>query len=103
MMMAYDSGPTPNGGLSTEVVDRLVDALTGYLGAPNDHGDHLREALQLLARHARDNGMPPDKLLIALKDVWYALPVVRDSSERDEQVRLLQRVVTICISEYYRA
>ena len=102
MMMAHDSGPTPNGGLSAAVVDQVVSALTGYLAAPNGHSDQLRAALQELAREARAKGMPPEKLLIALKDVWYALPVVRDSSERDEHVRLLQRAVTMCISEYYR-
>jgi hypothetical protein len=101
-MMAYDSGPIPNGGLSTEVVDRVIDALTRYLGAGTDRDDQLRSALQELAREARDKRMPPEKLLIVLKDVWYELPVVRDSTERDEQVRLLQRAVTMCINEYYR-
>jgi hypothetical protein len=102
-MMAYDSGPTPNGGLSTEVVDRVVEALTGYLAAPDGSGDQLRSTLHEMARAARDNGMPPEKLLIVLKDVWHELPVVRDSAQRDEQMRLLQRVVTMCINEYYRA
>jgi hypothetical protein len=102
MMMAYDSGPTRNSGLSAAVVDQVANALTGYLMAPNGQSDQLRAALQELARDAREKGMPPEKLLIVLKDVWYALPVVRDSTERDEQVRLLQRVVTMCISEYYR-
>lgn len=102
MMMAYDSGPTPNGGLSAEVIDRVVDALTSYVTAPKAQGDQLQSALQELTIYARDQGMPPEKLLIVLKDVWYAMPVVRDSSERDERVRLLQRVVTMCINEYYR-
>src|SRR5262245_38059427 len=102
MMMAFDSGPTPNGGLSTDVVNRLVDALTRYLAEPNGSAEELGSALRELARAAHDKGMPPEKLLIVLKDVWYALPLVRDSSERDEQVRLLQRVVTMCIGEYYR-
>ena len=103
MMMAYDSGPTPDGGLSTEVVDRVIDALTRYIGAPNGHDDQLRAALQELSREAHDKRMPPEKLLIVLKDVWYELPAVRDSTKRDEQVRLLQRVVTMCINEYYRS
>jgi len=103
MMMAYDSGPTPNGGLSTEVVDRVVDALTRYLGAPNGRDDQLQSALRELAREAHDKRMPPEKLLIVLKDVWYELPGVRDSIKRDEQVRLLQRAVTMCIREYYRS
>jgi hypothetical protein len=102
MMMAYDSGPTPNGGLSATVIDRVATALTGYLAAPGARTDDLRAALSDMANEARTSAMPPEKLLIVLKDVWYALPVVRESRERDEQVRLLQRVVTMCINEYYR-
>ena len=101
--MAYDSGPTPNGGLSMEVVSRLTDALTRYLESPSGRDDQLRIALQEMAREAHDKRMPPEKLLIALKDIWYELPMVRDSVDRDEQVRLLQRVVTMSINEYYRS
>jgi hypothetical protein len=103
MMMAYDSGPTPNGGLSASVIDRVSTALTGYVAAPDASNDDLRAALYTMANEARTNAMPPEKLLVVLKDVWYALPGVRESKERDEQVRLLQRVVTMCINEYYRA
>ena len=103
MMMAYDSGPTPNGGLSASVIDRVSTALTGYLATPDASSDDLRAALYTMANEARTNAMPPEKLLVVLKDVWYALPGVRESKERDEQVRLLQRVVTMCINEYYRA
>ena len=99
--MAYNSGPTPNGGLSAEVIDRVAAALTQYLAAPRTHGEELRAALHAIAKEARDQTMLPEKLLVILKDVWYDLPIVRDSRPRDEQVALLQRVVTMCINEYY--
>jgi hypothetical protein len=102
MMMAFGSGPTPTGGLSAEVVDKVSAALAHYMAAPDVHGNELNSALQAMASEARANAMPPEKLLIVLKDVWYELPAVRDSTQRDEQVRLLQQVVTMCINEYYR-
>jgi hypothetical protein len=54
-----------------------------------------------MAREARDTAMPPEQLLVVLKDVWYSLPVVRQPKTPEDQVRLLQRVVTMCIKEYY--
>jgi hypothetical protein len=36
-----------------------------------------------------------------LKDVWGTLPEVRAMTDTGAQVRLLQRVVTMCIKEYY--
>jgi hypothetical protein len=102
MMMAHDSGPTPPGGLSAAVVEGVSTALANYLAAPDAHRDEVRAALHAMASQARANAMPPEKLLIVLKDVWYALPVLRDSTQRDEQIRLLQHVVTMCINEYYR-
>jgi hypothetical protein len=45
--------------------------------------------------------MPPEQLLIALKETWYLLPCVQEMSDTSEQVRLLQRAVTMCIREYY--
>ena len=40
-------------------------------------------------------------LLVVLKDVWYSLPNVAAMRDPAEQVRLLQRAVTICIKGYY--
>jgi hypothetical protein len=54
-----------------------------------------------MAAEARSKSIPPEQLLVVLKDIWYSLPGVRGMSEPVEQVRLLQRVVTMCIKEYY--
>ena len=43
----------------------------------------------------------PAHTLVALKDIWYELPQMRAVTDVDEQHRLLQRVVTLCIREYY--
>jgi len=102
MMMAHDSSPPPAAGLAEETVTRARVALTRYLESPDRAGEELRDALDLMATEARSKAMLPEQLLVVLKDVWYALPEVRSLEDSGAQIRLLQRVVTMCIKEYYR-
>jgi hypothetical protein len=102
MMMAHDSSPPPAPGLAEETVARARVALSGYLEDPEGNGQDLREALNLMADEAREKRMLPEQLLVVLKDVWYALPAVRAVEDSTAQIRMLQRVVTMCIKEYYR-
>jgi hypothetical protein len=99
MMMAQDSGPPPR-ALDDQTVSAVRGALVAYLAGPERTGE-LRVALCAMAEEARAKGILPEQLLVALKDIWYALPQVRRMEEAAEQVRLLQRVVTMCITEYY--
>ena len=102
MMMAHDSSPPPAPGLAAETVARARVALAEYLEDPEAHGQNLRDALDAMAGEARVNKMLPEQLLVVLKDIWYALPAVRSIDDSGAQIRLLQRVVTMCIKEYYR-
>jgi hypothetical protein len=36
-----------------------------------------------------------------LKGIWQSLPSVEKARDHTEQTRILQRVVTICIKEYF--
>jgi len=99
MMMAHDSSPGP-AALAEQTIGAVRSALLEYVDAPS-RGDHLRHALHLMAAEARAKSVPPDQLLVMLKEIWYSLPSVRGMSEPAEQIRLLQRVVTMCIKEYY--
>ena len=100
-MMAHDSSPPPAPGLAEETIARTREALSRYLSNPDGAGDELGAALDLMAREARAKSMLPEQLLVILKDVWYALPAVRAIDDSGAQIRLLQRVVTMCIKEYY--
>lgn len=102
MMMAHDSSPPPAAGLAEETVARARVALSRYLENPDAGGDELRDALDVMAAEARAKMMLPEQLLVVLKDIWYALPAVRSLDDSGAQIRLLQRVVTMCIKEYYR-
>jgi hypothetical protein len=99
MMMAHDSSPGPV-SLADETIEAVRSALVAYVDAPNN-GERLRQALHAMAAEARTTSMFPERLLILLKDIWYGLPAVRSLKDSNEQVRLLQRVVSICIREYY--
>ncbi len=97
--MAHDSTPR-RGVLDDDTIRALRAALVQYTTTPSD-GTALRRALQSMAAEAREKDILPEQLLVVLKDVWYSLPGVRGMSEPAEQIRLLQRVVTMCIKEYY--
>ena len=101
-MMAHDSSPPPAPGLAAETIARARVALSHYLEDPDAGGDELRDALDAMAGEARSKSMLPEQLLVVLKDIWYALPAVRALDDSAAQIRLLQRVVTMCIKEYYR-
>ena len=100
MMMAHDSSPRDS-GLADDTIDAVRSALVAYIQTPSQ-GEALHAALHALAREARDRSILPEKLLIALKEIWYGLPSVQRMKEQDERLQLLQRVVTMCIKEYYR-
>jgi ActR/RegA family two-component response regulator len=99
MMMAHDSSPGRN-SLTEETIEAVRAAIVRYVSAPAS-GDELGAALQQMAAEAREQSMLPEQLLVVLKDIWYSLPSVRSISDSSDQVRLLQRVVTMCIKEYY--
>jgi len=103
MMMAPDPTPPAGPALSAEALARTRAALSRYFDAPNAPGDHLREALDELATEARTKSVPPEQLLVVLKDLWYSLPAVRTIDDSGAQARALQTVVTMLIKEYYRS
>ncbi len=100
MMMAHDTGTPPPSPLADETIAALKDALRRYL-SDGQSPSPLQTALMLVAREAHEKHILPEQLLVTLKDLWSSLPEVRAMSDTAEQVRLLQRVVTMCIKEYY--
>jgi len=99
-MMAYDSSQPPPSRLDSATLDELRAALRLYL-ADSSSPSVLRNALMRTAKEAHEKSILPEQLLVVLKDVWNALPEVRAMPDTMDQVRMLQRVVTMCIKEYY--
>jgi hypothetical protein len=102
MMMAHDSSDTPSSRLDDETVSAVRQALRAYLNDSRD-SSALQAPLLRMAGEARARAILPEQLLIVLKDVWNSLPEVRSMTDAHEQVGMLQRVVTMCIKEYYSA
>jgi hypothetical protein len=102
MMMSHDSSQTPLSRLDDETLNTVRTALREYLRDANDPSA-LQSSLLLMANEARTRSILPEQLLIVLKDVWHGLPEVRSMHDTREQVPMLQRVVTMCIREYYSA
>jgi hypothetical protein len=93
-------GSTPNRPeLSASSIAALKSALDAYAG--NNDLRALQSALRLLASEAREKAIHAEQLLVVLKDAWFSLPQVAQAPQGDEQNRQLQRVVTVCIREYY--
>lgn len=61
----------------------------------------LEPALAQLAAEAREKQVRAEHLLIALKDVWFALPAVERARTPDEQNAILQRIVSLSVRAYY--
>lgn len=98
--MAHDrSAPPPS--LDPATLVALREALGRY-AREGDHGDLLRDALCTAADEARAKGIRAEQLLVALKEIWHALPEVRGAQGSVEQRKLLQQVISRCIREYYR-
>ena len=100
MMMAYDSSQPPSGRLDDASLDAVRLALRAYLCDPDDVSA-LQASLLLVSSEARARNIMPEQLLVMLKELWSTLPEVRAMTDTSQQVRLLQRVVTMCIREYY--
>jgi hypothetical protein len=101
MMMAHDPS-TSSSRLDDESLNSVRLALRGYLKDSRDPSA-LQASLLLVATESRARNILPEQLLVILKETWSSLPEVRAMSDAGEQVRLLQRVVTMCIREYYNA
>ncbi len=100
MMMAYDSSQPPPSRVDDDTLDELRAALRQYL-VDNSSPRVLRNALLRMSSEAREKSILPEHLLIVLKDVWNALPEVGAMPDAAQRIRMLQRVVTLCIKEYY--
>jgi hypothetical protein len=98
MMMAPDSTPG-RPSLSAESVAALRSALEKYLANGHEVAS-LQPTLRRIAVEARERKIHAEQLLVLLKDVWFALPQVERAGSEPQRL-LLQRVITLCIREYY--
>lgn len=94
-----------SGGLDasrdTEVLVRelLHEALRARQGGRlAEEGVRVRTRAMCLRAH--ENGMPIERVLVTLKQEWRATPEAR-RLKRLEASTILERIVTLCITEFY--
>src|SRR4051812_29960805 len=97
--MAFDRTPISS-KLDPAMVAELRDSLTRSLQA-GDHGEDLKGLLSRAATEARAKGIQAEQLMLALKDIWYAIPKLSKNPPTDVQTKLLQQLIARCIHEYY--
>lgn len=100
--MAHDfsSLPPELGVLSGEAQSGLLAALEQFVSQSGDDGS-LRGALRRVTLEARERQIPPERLMIAFKALWERLPAVRDTTDPRMRARLLERLITASIQEYF--
>lgn len=105
MSVSFASIPRPEPGIARpELAEQALAALREALraGAVEQSCDvALRRAVQIVCREARRTDMRVEHLLVTMKTAWQHLPEVRALPFGASRSRLLDRVISMCIEEYY--
>jgi hypothetical protein len=100
-MPSSDSGPGPaHAGLSAEAFGALRHAIQTYVDQGSGDGEILHAVRMMCVDVHRDN-LHAEQLIIAFKEAWRTLPEVQRIPRGGERERLLERIVTLCVEEYY--
>lgn len=86
--------------IDEELLEALRKALARRLSGQSDDRE-LRCVLRTVSRAAQARGLHAEQLVIALKRVWEETPEVRAAGSREARLRTMERIVTLCIEEYY--
>ena len=92
--------PSPLSALSVETRTVLRDALAHYLAQPGDVGA-LRSALRRVAEESRAHDLRAEQLMVAFKGLWRSMPQVSAVGDPLARAQMLERLITVCIEEYY--
>ena len=68
--------------------------------ARREDDEELETVMHELCAAARRDGTRAEELIVLFKKVWSGRPELRGRT-REETARLFDRVVTMCIKEYY--
>jgi hypothetical protein len=102
-MVAYDPTRPPDRSreLSEASVARLRDAIAEQWRTAQPESAETRDALLSIAREARERGIHPETVIVALKRI--ETDVVQDVPERSAVVRrqLTEWLVTTCVRAYF--
>ncbi|MDQ3809853.1 MAG: hypothetical protein M3336_06135 [Chloroflexota bacterium] len=107
--MLDDSKPSPTEparwldaakGVSAETLGMVREALRRRL-TDDPHDGHLRAVLRRLSGEVKAKGLHGEHVVIMLKQIWSQLPEMWQALAAHERRLMLERVVTLCIEEFY--
>lgn len=94
-------GGLASGALSGATVARLRSVLTEHMAHPDVANPELSRVLRQVVTEARNRQIRAEQLIVILKNVWDSLPDVQYAIDREAQVQVRQRLITLCIRAYY--
>ena len=99
--MQFDQVPQPATPFSPDLA--IATERTLALACQPDGASRalaLQGAMRALCAEARRQGMHAEELIVLFKKTWHARPELHHMS-REENAKLFDSVVTMCIEEYY--
>ena len=85
--------------LSDRAITALRSAIQGQFRQPSADPS-VRRALRALCLEARAKDLRPEQLILLFKRAWYSLPESRGHDTKKKQ-EMLDRLITICVEEYF--
>jgi DNA primase len=82
-------------------MQELRVALTDQLKRADGLTPELAELLKKVAREAREKDVPCEALIVIFKRLWNSLAESLRPQNAEQQERVRQRLVTLCIQAYY--
>jgi DNA primase len=79
----------------------LRAALTEQLKRPNGPTPELTRLLKKVGAEARQKNVRPEQLLVIFKQLWNSLAESLRPQNPEQQERVRQTLVTLCIQAYY--
>lgn len=98
---ATGKGGPAVGGLTGATVARLRTVLTSHMVHPDVADPELARVLRQVVTEARNRQIRAEQLIVMLKHVWDSLPDARYAIDREAQMHVRQRLITLCIKAYY--
>ena len=101
--VAVQDADSAGSELSKHIADALRRGLVAKYFATLDADGELGVDLRVVCRDAKRQNMRVEYLIIAIKDAWRALPEAKTLPQGSQGTEVLNRVITLCIAEFYSA
>ncbi|HEY3134079.1 MAG TPA: hypothetical protein VGJ47_05560 [Gemmatimonadaceae bacterium] len=79
----------------------LETALTEQLQTPDGPTPELTRLLKKVGAEARQKNIKPEELIVTFKQLWNSLAESPRTQNPEQQERVRQHLVTLCIQAYY--